>query len=203
MGVGRNGATWSACRSSGDTGNRKLETGSWLQYPASSIDLPDSSIQIPDSALASLPYSRYTSRRVNVEGERSNVDRQARIDFILDHYENPRHYGPLPDATIIQKGGNPGCGDVVTFYLEVDNDRIRQISYEGDGCTISQAASSIVTELFTGKTLADVEATPSDAILDLLGREIAGTRLKCATLGLNTTKEAIRALRRAQGADSK
>lgn len=128
------------------------------------------------------------------------MDRQAQIDFILDHYENPRHYGPLERPTVVQKGGNPGCGDVVTFYLQVDGDeRIADISFEGEGCTISQAASSLVTELFHGKTLADVEATPTDAILDILGRELAGTRLKCATLGLNTTKEAVRMLRKRQG----
>ena len=127
------------------------------------------------------------------------MDRQAQIDFILDHYESPRHYGPLADASVVQKGGNPGCGDVVTFYLEVDGtERISAISFEGEGCTISQAACSIVTEMFTEKTLADVETTPSDVILDILGREIAGTRLKCATLGLNTTKEAVRVLRRAE-----
>jgi nitrogen fixation NifU-like protein len=127
------------------------------------------------------------------------VDRQAQIDFILDHYESPRHYGPLADASVVQKGGNPGCGDVVTFYLKVDDDGcINGISFEGEGCTISQAACSIVTEMFTGKRLADVETTSSDAILDILGREIAGTRLKCATLGLNTTKEAVRQLRRVE-----
>ncbi len=127
------------------------------------------------------------------------MDRQAQIDFILDHYENPRHYGSLAQPAVVQKGGNPGCGDVVTFYLQVDGDeRISAISFEGEGCTISQAASSIVTEMFTGKTLADVEATSSDVILDLLGREIAGTRLKCATLGLNATKDAVRQLRRIQ-----
>jgi len=121
------------------------------------------------------------------------MDRQAQIDFILDHYESPRHYGPLADATVVQKGGNPGCGDVVTFYLKVgDGGRIDAISFEGDGCTISQAGSSIVTEMFTGKALADVEATSAEAILDLMGREIAGTRLKCATLGLNTVKAAGR-----------
>ncbi len=125
------------------------------------------------------------------------MDRQAQIDFILDHYENPRHYGPLADASIVQKGGNPGCGDIVTFYLKVDGDgRITGISFEGEGCTISQAASSIVTEMFTGKTVAEVEAASPEAILDLLGREIAGTRIKCAALGLNTTKEAVRLLKR-------
>lgn len=128
------------------------------------------------------------------------MDRQAQIDFILDHYENPRRYGPLEQPSVVQKGGNPGCGDVVTFYLQVDGDeRIAAISFEGEGCTISQAGSSLVTEMFHGKTLAEVEATPADAILDILGRELAGTRLKCATLGLNTTKEAVRMLRKSQG----
>lgn len=128
------------------------------------------------------------------------MDRQAQIEFILDHYENPRHYGPLEGATVVQKGGNPGCGDIVTFYLKVDGDeRVNAISFEGEGCTISQAAASLVTEMFTGKTLADVEATSADTLLDILGRELASTRLKCATLGLNTTKEAVRVLRRRQG----
>ena len=73
---------------------------------------------------------------------------------------------------------------------------VTDISFEGEGCTISQAASSLVTEMFHGKTLADVEATSGEAILDILGRELAGTRLKCATLGLNTTREAVRVVRR-------
>jgi nitrogen fixation NifU-like protein len=125
------------------------------------------------------------------------VDRQAQIDFILDHYENPRHYGALEDATVTQKGGNPGCGDIVTFYLKLGKDgRIEDISFEGEGCTISQAASSIVTEMFYGKTIDDVESTSGEVILDILGRELAATRLKCATLGLNTTKEAVRQARR-------
>lgn len=124
------------------------------------------------------------------------MDRQAQIDFILDHYESPRHYGALPDATVEQKGGNPGCGDIVTFYLKVDGDgRIEEISFEGEGCTISQAGSSMVTEMFTGKTLADVENTPNEVMLEMIGRELAATRLKCATLGINTTKAAVRALR--------
>ncbi len=127
------------------------------------------------------------------------MDRQAQIDFILDHYENPRHYGALEDATVTQKGGNPGCGDVVTFYLKLGDDgQIEDISFEGEGCTISQAASSIVTEMFHGKTIEDVENTSGEVILDILGRELAATRLKCATLGLNTTKEAVRQARRAR-----
>ena len=125
------------------------------------------------------------------------MDRQEQIDFILEHYENPHRQGPLAGATVVQKGGNPGCGDVLTMYLKVGQDgRIEDISFEGEGCTSSMAAASMITEMFEGKTLADVEQTSPDAILDLIGREIAGTRLKCATLGLNTTKAAVAELRR-------
>ena len=125
------------------------------------------------------------------------MDRQAKIDFILDHYESPRHYGTLADATIVQKGGNPGCGDVVTFYLKIGNEgRIDGVAFEGDGCTISLAASSMVAERLAGMPVAEIEALSADTILDLLGREIAGTRLKCATLGLNTVKEAVRLVRK-------
>jgi nitrogen fixation NifU-like protein len=124
------------------------------------------------------------------------MDRQSQIDFILDHYENPRHYGALPDADAVAQGINPGCGDVVLIYLKATSEgRISAITFEGEGCTISQSGASIVTEMFTGKTLADVEAASAEAILDLMGREIAATRLKCVTLGLNTAKDAVRALR--------
>jgi nitrogen fixation NifU-like protein len=127
------------------------------------------------------------------------MDRQAKIDFILDHYENPRNYGPLPEPTVVQKGGNPGCGDVVTLYLKInDEEQVEDIGFEGEGCTISQAATSMVTEMFKGKTLDEVEEAPLDAILDLLGREIAATRLRCATLGMTTVKEAVRRFRREQ-----
>jgi nitrogen fixation NifU-like protein len=123
------------------------------------------------------------------------MDRQAYIDFLLDHYENPRCYGEMADADASAQGANPGCGDVVTIYLKVTGDgRIAAISFVGDGCTISLAGASIATEMLAGKTLAAVEATPAEAILDLMGREIAATRLKCATLGLNTAKDAARRL---------
>ena len=127
------------------------------------------------------------------------MNRQEKIDFIIEHYEHPYRHGPIADATIVQKGGNPGCGDLLTIYLKVDGDGcIEEISFEGDGCTISQAAASMVAEMFDGKTLDDVEQASAEEILDLLGHEIVATRLKCATLGLNTTKAAVQELRRRQ-----
>ena len=73
-------------------------------------------------------------------------DRQAYIDNILDHYENPRHRGHMDDASVTMKGGNPGCGDIITVYLKLDDgERIQDVSFEGEGCTISQAAASILS----------------------------------------------------------
>ena len=114
------------------------------------------------------------------ESETASVDREQHIDFILDHSRSRVTTGRLTTPRLSQKGGNPGCGDVVAFYLRLSQDgRIEDITFEGEGCTISQAGSSIVTEMFHGKTLQDVEDTPADAILDVLGREIAAARLKC------------------------
>lgn len=128
------------------------------------------------------------------------TDRQAYIDNILDHYENPRHRGALADATVTMKGGNPGCGDIVTLYLKVDDtERIVDASFEGQGCTISQAAASILTEKIIGATLNDVKHMNHEDFVDELGREIVINRPKCATLALNTAKAAERKYRAQRG----
>ena len=123
------------------------------------------------------------------------MDRESIIDFILDHYESPRHFGAIADPTITRTGVNPGCGDIVTIFLQADGEAISKISFEGEGCTISQAGASVITEMFAGKTLSEIENLPGSAILDLFGRDIAGTRFKCALLGLDTAQKAVRALR--------
>src|SRR5690606_36119057 len=72
------------------------------------------------------------------------VDRQTRIALLVDHFRNPRHKHAMDDADVRMPGGNPGCGDVVTVYLKADPDadRVAEVSFEGTGCTISQAAAS-------------------------------------------------------------
>lgn len=125
------------------------------------------------------------------------TEREEQIEVIMDHYEDPRNYGKMENATISQKGGNPGCGDIITMYLKISPDeKVEDVSFEGEGCTISQAAASIVTEVVKGKTIKEIESIPHDAIIDLLGREIALTRPKCSTLGMNTVREALRQYRR-------
>ncbi len=120
------------------------------------------------------------------------MDRQAAIEFLLDLYENPAHRGELEDADISVKGGNPGCGDVVTMHLKIgDDNRIQQIRFEGEGCTISQAAAELVSAKMEGATLEEVEHLQHDVIIDELGREVVMTRPRCATLALGTLKQAV------------
>ena len=127
------------------------------------------------------------------------MDRQEYIENILDHFQNPRHKGELHDATVSLMGGNPGCGDIVTMYLKLDADeRIVAASFTGEGCTISQAAADILTEMIVGKTLDDVKHMSHEDFVDELGRDVVMSRPKCATLALNTTKAAERKYRAGQ-----
>lgn len=127
------------------------------------------------------------------------MDRQAQIEFLSDHYRNPRGKGPLPGADVVIPGGNPGCGDVVTIYLKGDgHGGIEAVRFEGEGCTISQAAASVLMEMIAdGKVDADgLLAMDGMAMMDILGRELVATRPKCATLALGTLKTALRQHRR-------
>ncbi|GIV95676.1 MAG: iron-sulfur cluster assembly scaffold protein [Herpetosiphonaceae bacterium] len=126
------------------------------------------------------------------------MDRQEAIEFLLEHYEAPRNKGPLPDADVVLPGGNPGCGDVVTIYLKVNRhqDAVERVSFEGEGCTISQAAASILTELAQEKPLSEIEGMDYNDMIDILGREVVQSRPRCATLALGTIKAAIKKYRR-------
>ncbi len=125
------------------------------------------------------------------------MNSEERMAFILDHYENPRNHGARDDADVVQKWGNPGCGDIVTIYLNFDDKgHITNVTFEGEGCTLSQAATSIITEMVIGKTLEEVESMSPNVISDIVGLEIAMSRPKCATLGLTSVKMAISGWRR-------
>jgi nitrogen fixation NifU-like protein len=125
------------------------------------------------------------------------MDRQERIDLILDHHDKPRHRGALSEASAVYTGGNPGCGDVITVYLAVDGPgQPVKLSFEGEGCTISQASASMVMELLHGRPLHEVEAATPDALLAKLGPDIAKARERCATLAFNTVKHACLEYRR-------
>ncbi len=122
------------------------------------------------------------------------MDRQLQIQFLLDHYQRPRHRGALEEADVEMPGGNPGCGDVVTVYLKGAGEHIEDVSYEGEGCTISMAAASMLLEQVHDETLTMDQVLEMDynEMIEKLGRQIVASRPKCATLGLGTLKAAIR-----------
>jgi len=125
------------------------------------------------------------------------VDRQAYVENILDHYDHPRHKGRMPEADVQLGGGNPGCGDLITVYLKVGEDeRIKAVSFEGEGCTISQAGGSIVTELIDGMTLDEVKELGLATMIEEMGEDVVKSRVRCATLALGTVQAAIDRYRR-------
>jgi nitrogen fixation protein NifU and related proteins len=124
------------------------------------------------------------------------LDRQMQIQILLDHYQRPRHRGALEGADVQMPGGNPGCGDVVTVYLKGagDHENIVDVSYEGEGCTISMAAASMLLEQVHEEDLTMDQVLEMDynEMIEKLGRQIVASRPRCATLGLGTLKAAIR-----------
>jgi nitrogen fixation NifU-like protein len=121
------------------------------------------------------------------------MDRQEQIEFLLDHFENPRHKTPMDgEGVVMVEGGNPGCGDIVRIYLKVNGDGRAAVTFEGEGCTISQASASYLAELATGKTLDELSHIDHNDLIDALGREIVTQRTRCATLSLDTLRAAIR-----------
>jgi nitrogen fixation NifU-like protein len=114
-------------------------------------------------------------------------------EVILDHYKNPRGHGLLDDADAQAEGQNPLCGDEVTIYVAFggDGDTIDEVKFSGRGCAISQAATSMLTEMVKGRSATEVAALPRDELLEEIGIPLTPVRLKCALLGLSTLKLAL------------
>ncbi|MFD1513885.1 iron-sulfur cluster assembly scaffold protein [Halomarina rubra] len=103
---------------------------------------------------------------------------------ILDHYKNPRNYGELEDATFSHVGENPTCGDTIKVDVRLadDGETIERVAFSGDGCAISQASASLLTQELPGLTLSELDAMDRDDIVDMLGVDISPMRIKCAVL---------------------
>ena len=122
----------------------------------------------------------------------SEFDQMYR-EVILDHYKNPRGHGLIEGADAEADGQNPLCGDEVSIYVAFDEDgeTIDEVKFSGRGCAISQAATSMLTELVKGRSATDVATLPRDELLEEIGIPLTPIRLKCALLGLSTLKLAL------------
>ena len=114
-------------------------------------------------------------------------------EVILDHYKNPRGHGVLEDADATAEGQNPLCGDEVTISVRFgpDGETIDEVGFEGRGCAISQAATSMLTEMVKGRKASEVAVLPKDELLQEIGIPLTPIRLKCAILGLGVLKVAL------------
>jgi nitrogen fixation NifU-like protein len=114
-------------------------------------------------------------------------------EVILDHYKNPRGYGVIEGADAQAKGQNPLCGDEVSISVKFgpDGETIEDIRFEGRGCAISQAATSMLTGIVKGRTVDQVARLPKEELLDEIGIQLTPIRLKCAILGLGVLKVAL------------
>ena len=129
-------------------------------------------------------------------------------EVIFDHYRSPRNRGPLPGASHDAEGHNPLCGDNVKVHVRVEDGIVRDVSFEGEGCAISTASASLMTEALKGRRLDEIPplveqfhamvtgsgaaAHPSLGKLDVLAgvREFPA-RVKCATLAWHTLRAAL------------
>ena len=133
--------------------------------------------------------------------------RELYQEIILDHNRNPRNHHPLTDATAQAQGFNPLCGDKLTVYLKIEQDRVIDISFVGCGCAISQSSASLMTDALKGKTVAEAHALfqqvhhlltkdddipmAVDKLAVLAGVKAFPMRVKCATLAWHTMEAAL------------
>jgi nitrogen fixation NifU-like protein len=110
---------------------------------------------------------------------------------ILDHYKHPRHYGHLEHPSLTYHDSNPFCGDEITLELKIEDGRVADVAFSGQGCAISQASASMMTEEILGKSLDELKGWNKDNILELVGIPLGPVRLKCALLPLKALKAAV------------
>jgi len=105
-------------------------------------------------------------------------------EYILDHYRNPRNYGKLEQPDVHAEDSNPLCGDQLTLDLQIQDEHVTAVRFQGRGCAISQASASMLSEMIEGKTTQEVIRLGKDDVLDALGITISPARTKCAFLCL-------------------
>ena len=117
------------------------------------------------------------------------MDANIYREQIIDLYENPLNYGSIESPDFTYEEDNPLCGDVIRIDVRLDEQsRVAQVAWNGDGCAISQASASLLTEEIKGKTLEELKAFTSEELLELVGIPLSMARVKCALLSLKVLK---------------
>lgn len=117
-------------------------------------------------------------------------------DLILDHYKHPRNFGHLPKPDVVMEEGNVTCGDRIVMEVKFKIKRVKfrvidDVRFTGEGCAISQASASMLTEKVKGMRTVDVKALSRKDIEDMLGTKLTPSRVACATLPLEVLQKAL------------
>lgn len=112
-------------------------------------------------------------------------------DIILDHYRSPRNKKRLGQKAKTIHVANPFCGDVIDMDIIVNRGIVVQIGFAGDGCAISQASASMLTDYVAHKSIKELRNFDKNAMIELLGIELTPTRLKCGLLAWEAFQKLI------------
>ncbi len=114
-------------------------------------------------------------------------------EVILQHYRAPKNFGPLDDANRVGDESNPLCGDHITLRLKVDpaSGKIDAVRFQGDGCAISVASTSMLTEKLSGLSLEEAGRLTRDDVIGMLGIPLSPVRVKCALTGFAALGRAL------------
>jgi nitrogen fixation NifU-like protein len=111
-------------------------------------------------------------------------------DKVMDHFQNPRNVGVIPDADGVGQVGNPVCGDMMTFYIKVKDERLSDVKFQTFGCGAAIAVSSMVSEMAIGKTLDEAMKITNKLVAEELGG-LPKNKLHCSNLGADALHAAI------------
>lgn len=115
---------------------------------------------------------------------------------ILEHYRHPHNKGRIENATLERKERNSSCGDELLFTFLIEDGAVKDVQFEGQGCAISQASASMLTDEIIGMPIEEVLQLTKEDVIELLGIELGPTRLKCALLSLQGISGAMNTLQK-------
>ena len=111
-------------------------------------------------------------------------------DKVMDHFANPRNVGEIKDASGVGEVGNAKCGDIMRIYLDIEDDRIKDVKFKTFGCGAAIATSSMVTELVIGKTLKEALEVTNNTVAEALGG-LPPAKMHCSNLAADAMHAAI------------
>ncbi len=113
-------------------------------------------------------------------------------DILLDHFRRPRNYGSLDAPDISNEQFNPVCGDRIRLELKLEQSIVNEARFKGDGCAISTAAASLLTELVLGQDLEELSRISDARLISALESDIQPARVQCALLPLQALREGLK-----------